>query len=74
MYTYGEVFYEFFDEFFWRVFDEIFDEIFLRFFTIISILADFERNNTTYLFVKYFCGFFIAKYLLDSNQGNQPLC
>ena len=32
--------------------------VFLRFFTIISILADFERNNSTDLFVKYFCGFF----------------
>ena len=32
--------------------------VFLRFFTIISILADFERNNSTDLFVEYFCEFF----------------
>ena len=31
---------------------------FWRFFEVSSILAESKRNNSTDLFVKYFCGFF----------------
>ena len=41
---------------FWKKIPKI--NVFLRFFTIISILADFERNNSTDLFVEFFCEFF----------------